>query len=82
MSSCGSGIFSRRTTPYCPGLVSDKISSIGRDELMLKGFNPEYVTGCMRMNKRELCYCYDISFVRTPSRIYNLRRIAGKVTCG
>ena len=42
------------------GLVSDKISSIGRDELMLKGFNPEYVTGCMRMNKRELCYCYDI----------------------
>lgn len=64
------------------GLVSDKISSIGRDELMLKGFNPEYVTGCMRMNKRELCYCYDIAFVRTPSRIYNLRRIAGKVTCG
>lgn len=36
----------------------------------------------MRMNKRELCYCYDIAFVRTPSRIYNLRRIAGKVTCG
>lgn len=62
-------------------LISGKVYSVDRQDLQLMGFNIDYMTAFVKINKRECCSCYDISFVRTPSRIYNIHRklIASKI---
>ncbi len=55
-------------------LVSGNVYSVDRQDLQLMGFNIDYMTAFSKIHNRECCSCYDISFIRTPTRIYNIRR--------
>ncbi len=55
-------------------LVSGNVYSVERQDLQLLGFNIDYMTAFSKIHNRECCSCYDISFIRTPTRIYNIHR--------
>lgn len=55
-------------------LVSGNVYSVERQDLQLMGFNIDYMTAFSKIHNRECCSCYDISFIRTPTRIYNIHR--------
>ncbi len=59
-------------------LISEKIISVCRLDLQQMGFNIDYMTAFAKINKHECCSCYDITFVRTPSRIYDIRKVSLK----
>lgn len=59
-------------------LISEKIISVCRLDLQQMGFNIDYMTAFSKINKHECCSCYDITFVRTPSRIYDIRKVSLK----
>ena len=60
-------------------ILSDLISmnrfSVSRQELLMMGYRPEYVTSVCREGRRELYSCYDISFYLTPAKICNIHRV-------
>lgn len=51
-----------------------RLDSIPLDELAGMGFNPAYFTSSRRVGCHTEYGCYDVLYVMTEKRIYNLRR--------
>lgn len=56
-------------------LVRNNRFSVSVVELSVLGYDLDYVTFNSRINRHDHCGCYDISFVRTTTRIYNIRKV-------
>lgn len=39
------------------------------------GFNADFVTTHNRANRKDVCCCYDISYIITPTRIMNIHKL-------
>ena len=39
------------------------------------GFHPAYITGFRRLKARNEFHCFDISYNKTETRLYNIRRV-------
>ena len=56
-------------------LLKENRQSAGLAELSELGFDPDYVTGHRKGRYRHDEYsCFDISYYRSPSKIFNVRR--------
>lgn len=56
-------------------LVKNRIRAADRAELEARGFNPDYVTVHIKMNRHDFHCCYDISYIITPSKITNIKKL-------
>ena len=56
-------------------LVKERIRIADRAELEARGFNPDYVTVHIKMNRHDFHCCYDISYILTPSKITNIKKL-------
>ncbi len=55
-------------------LLNDKILGAKLEYLSAEGFDPSYVTGMTKSSKHLKCSCFDITYYRTESRIFNICR--------
>ena len=55
--------------------LSHGLSSIDLNEAIEWGFNPEYVTGLRRSRMRQELHCFDIRYLRSDTRLYNIEKI-------
>ncbi len=55
-------------------LVSKGIRSLDYLEARIMGLDPDYCTACMVTRSRVECWCYDISYRRTDTRIMNISK--------
>ena len=59
------------------GLLKENRQSAGLAELSELGFDPDCVTGYRKGRYRHDEYsCFDISYCRSPSKVFNVRRKA------
>ena len=56
------------------GLLHENRLSVDFAELSLLGYNPEFVTTFHKTAGRTQCSCYDIMFMISAERIYNIHR--------
>ena len=64
-----------RNTEILTSLINDGRDSAKMDELLGLGFDPYYLTSCSKSTTgHDLCCCFDFCFIRTRTRIFNLRR--------
>lgn len=56
-------------------LVKEQRYSMSLFDLCTMGYNIDYMTSYCKISRHEHCGCYDISFIKTPARIYNIRRV-------
>ena len=56
-------------------LVKDRVRVADRADLEARGFNPDYVTVHIKVNRRDSHCCYDISYILTPSKLTNIRKL-------
>lgn len=56
------------------GLLQENRLSVDLAELSLLGYNPEFVTTFRKTAGRTWCSCYDIMFMISSERIYNIHR--------
>lgn len=55
-------------------LIRDGVSSADLGDLVQWGFNLEYCTSFRKTGCHDEYRCYDIKYMRTPSRIFNIRK--------
>lgn len=55
-------------------LIQDNRLSVEIVELLVLGYNPDYITSFRKAGKYSMCSCYDIIFFRSDTRIYNIRK--------
>ena len=56
-------------------LVRDGVRTASRADLEARGFNPDYVTVHLKMNRHDFHCCYDISYILTPIKITNIKKL-------
>jgi len=62
-------------------LLKSGITSVEIGQLVQWGFNPDYMTSNRKIVKRNECWCYDIKYCMTASKIMNME-IEHKINCG
>ncbi len=62
---------------YCilTGLLHDKRTTVSIVDLMALGYSFEFVTSHSKCNHKDHYGCFDIMYIRTPCRIYNIRKV-------
>ena len=56
-------------------LIKENRYSISLFDLSAMGYKIDYMTFNCKLNRHDQCGCYDISYIRAPTRIYNIRRV-------
>lgn len=56
-------------------LVREGVEGVWICDAVAAGFNPGYMTSHRKSGKRELYYCFDISYVMTPNRLSCISKI-------
>ncbi|MDY6384555.1 MAG: hypothetical protein SPL26_03355 [Bacteroidales bacterium] len=55
-------------------LVDGKVKSISMNELILSGFNPNYMTSSCNSRPHNEYWCFDIRYCMTKRKVFNLCR--------
>ena len=53
-------------------------TSIRIADISLMGFNKEFMTSCRKAGSHMECWCFDISYICTATRIFNIVRPASR----
>ena len=56
-------------------LIKEGISALWLSDAVAMGFSPGYATSHRKTGKRELYYCFDITYVMTPNRLSSISKI-------
>lgn len=56
-------------------LLHENIMSLDITQMIFRGFNPGYMTGCLRRPRYSECSCFDIRYNLTDSRIFAISRM-------
>ena len=56
-------------------LLRNEVKALWLADAVAMGFSPGYTTSHRKAGKRELYYCFDISYVMTPNRLSSISKI-------
>lgn len=56
-------------------LLRENIMSLDITQVIFRGFNPGYMTGCQRRPRYSECSCFDIRYNLTGNRIFAISRM-------
>lgn len=56
-------------------LLRENIPSLDIAQMIFRGFNPDYMTGCRRRPRYSECSCFDIRYNLTETRIFSIARM-------
>ena len=62
------------------GLLKDGIRKIELGDLSLRGFDPAFSTGSVRLRYRTVFFCYEICYSVRGGKLLNLHRVSFKKT--
>ena len=56
-------------------LIREGVTALWISDAVAMGFSPGYTTSHRKTGRRELYYCFDISYVMTPNRLSSISKI-------